>query len=115
MATAALITIGNELLSGDIVDTNAVWLARRLERDGGHVQLMATLPDDVDQIAGFVARTAAEQDLVLVTGGLGGTPDDLTREALAAAFGVEQQEVPELAADLRARFARNPEDAARWA
>jgi molybdopterin-biosynthesis enzyme MoeA-like protein len=54
-------------------------------------------------------------DFLLVTGGLGGTPDDLTREAIALAFGVDQVEQPELAADLRARFARNPEYAARWA
>src|SRR5689334_23085531 len=109
MTTAAVITIGNELLSGDIVDTNAVWLAKRLERDGIHVQLMETLPDDVDQIATSVARTAAEHDVVLVTGGLGGTPDDLTREAIAAAFGVEQKEVPELASALRNRFPHDPE------
>ncbi len=54
-------------------------------------------------------------DFLLVTGGLGGTPDDLTREAIAAAFGVEQRELPEVAADLRARFTRDPEYAARWA
>ena len=54
-------------------------------------------------------------DFLLVTGGLGGTPDDLTREAIAAAFRVPQEEVPEVAADLRARFTRNPEYAARFA
>ena len=52
---------------------------------------------------------------MLVTGGLGGTPDDLTREAVAAAFGVGQESVPELADALRARFTRDPEYAARWA
>ena len=50
-----------------------------------------------------------------MTGGLGGTPDDLTREAIAAAFGVRQEEVAELAERLRARFRRDPEYAARWA
>jgi molybdopterin-biosynthesis enzyme MoeA-like protein len=54
-------------------------------------------------------------DVLLVTGGLGGTPDDLTREALAHAFRVPQEEVPDLAADLRARFRGDPEYAARWA
>jgi molybdopterin-biosynthesis enzyme MoeA-like protein len=54
-------------------------------------------------------------DVLIATGGLGGTPDDLTREALAAAFGVGQQEVPEVAARLRKRFAGDPEYAARWA
>ena len=58
---------------------------------------------------------AAAVDLVLVTGGLGGTPDDLTREAVAAAFGVPQVEQPDVAARLRARFTRDPEYAARWA
>ena len=113
--SASILTIGNELVSGDVPNTNASWLARRLAPLGVDVHLMATLPDEIDAIAEFVRSEAPRVDSLLVTGGLGGTPDDLTREALAAAFRAPQEEVPELAADLRARFTRNPEYAARWA
>jgi nicotinamide-nucleotide amidase len=115
MRTAAILTIGNELTSGDIANTNGAWLAHRLERLGVSVSILAAVPDDVDAVARFVRREAPEVDFVLVTGGLGGTPDDLTREALAAAFGVGQEEVAALAEDLRARYTRDPEYAARWA
>jgi molybdenum cofactor synthesis domain-containing protein len=114
-ASASILTIGNELVSGDVPNTNASWLARRLAPLGVAVRLMAALPDEIDTIAEFVRAEAPRVDFFLVTGGLGGTPDDLTREAIAAAFRVEQEEVPDLAADLRARFTRNPEYAARWA
>jgi molybdenum cofactor synthesis domain-containing protein len=114
-ASASILTIGNELVSGDVPNTNASWLARRLAPLGVAVRLVASLPDEIDTVAQFVRAEAPRVDLLLVTGGLGGTPDDLTREAIAAAFGVEQEEVPELAAELRARFRRNPEYAARWA
>lgn len=115
MATAAILTIGNEIVSGDVANTNASWLAQRLEQLGVRVRSIAALPDEIDEIAQFVRERAPAVDFLLVTGGLGGTPDDLTREALAAAFGVEQREVPEVAAELRARFTRDPEYAARWA
>lgn len=115
MPTAAVLTIGNELVSGDVADTNAPWLARRLEQLGLAVKLVASAPDEIEAVAELVRREAARLDVVVVTGGLGGTPDDLTREALAHAFGVEQEEAPEVAADLRARFTRDPEYAARWA
>jgi nicotinamide-nucleotide amidase len=115
MASATILTIGNELVSGDVPNTNGSWLAQRLEALGVSVDLIASLPDEVDRIAEFVRRYAVRSDYLLVTGGLGGTPDDLTREALAAAFRVEQEEVPELAARLRRRFERDPEYAARWA
>jgi nicotinamide-nucleotide amidase len=113
--TAAILTIGNELVSGDVVDTNGAWLAHRLERLGVDITIIAAVPDEIDLIARFVRREAPESDFVLVTGGLGGTPDDLTREALAAAFDVGQRSVPELAEALRGRFTRDPEYAARWA
>ena len=113
--TAAILTIGNELVSGDVPNSNAAWLARRLAPLGVSVRLTAALPDEIDAVAEFVRAEAPRVDFLLVTGGLGGTPDDLTREAIAAAFGVPQEEVPEVAADLRARFRRDPEYAARWA
>ena len=115
MATAAIVTIGNELVSGDVVNTNGSWLARRLEPLGVAVRLIATIPDDVGQIASFVRDQAGAVDFVLVTGGLGGTPDDVTREGVAAAFAVEQEEARDVADALRARFARSPDYAARWA
>jgi molybdenum cofactor synthesis domain-containing protein len=115
MPTAAILTIGNELTSGDVPNTNGAWLAQRLERIGVSVTILAALPDEIDAVARFIEREAAHADFVLVTGGLGGTPDDLTREALAAAFGVGQETVPELADALRARFTRDPDYAARWA
>ena len=114
-ATAAIVTIGNEIVSGDIENTNASWLARRLEQLGIVVQLVTAVPDDVDAIARLVRREAEEADVVVVTGGLGGTPDDVTREAIAAVFGVPQREHEEVAARLRARFTRAPDYAASWA
>ena len=115
MASAAIVTIGNELVSGDTIDTNAPWLARRLEGLGISVRLMLAVPDEIDRIAALVREQAASADVVIVTGGLGGTPDDVTREGVAAAFGVLQEEVAEVAARLRARFTGDPEYAARWA
>jgi molybdenum cofactor synthesis domain-containing protein len=113
--SAAILTIGNELVSGDVANTNAQWLAHRLEELGVAVRLVAAVPDDIDEIAGFVQREAPAVDVLVVTGGLGGTHDDVTREAIAAAFRVEQPLVADLADRLRARFPRDPEYAAQWA
>jgi len=112
---AAILTIGNEVVCGDVHNTNAVWLAQRLESLGDRIVLVASVPDEIDPIAQFVRRERDRVDHLVVTGGLGGTPDDITREALAAAFEVKQIEVPDLAADLRARFPKHPDYAARWA
>jgi molybdenum cofactor synthesis domain-containing protein len=115
MATASIVTIGNELVSGDTVNTNGSWLAARLEALGVDVLLIASLPDEERRVAALVRAQAAEADVVLVTGGLGGTPDDITREAIAAAFGVPQEEQSEVAERLRARFRGDPDYVTRWA
>jgi molybdenum cofactor synthesis domain-containing protein len=98
-----------------VPNTNGSWLARRLAPLGVETRLLAAIPDEIETIAEFVRREAPRVDFLIVTGGLGGTPDDLTREAIAHAFAVPQEEIPELAADLRARFTHDPEYAARWA
>jgi molybdenum cofactor synthesis domain-containing protein len=112
---AAILTIGNELVSGDVPNTNAAWLAKRLAALGVEVVLTASVPDEEPRVVDFVRRERVRVDHLLVTGGLGGTPDDITREALAAAFGVRQEVVPELRDELVARFRGAPDYAARWA
>jgi molybdenum cofactor synthesis domain-containing protein len=115
LPSASILTIGNEIVSGDVPNTNASWLAKQLASLGVAVRMSAALPDEIETVAEYVRAEVSRVDFLLVTGGLGGTPDDLTREAMAAAFRVPQQEVPALAADLRERFAGDPEYAARWA
>ena len=114
-ATAAIITIGNELVSGDVPNTNASWLAKRLAPLGVETRLLAAVPDELDVIAELIRAEAARHDYVLVTGGLGGTPDDITREALAHTFAVPQVEYPDLVADLRMRFHGDPDYVTPWA
>jgi molybdenum cofactor synthesis domain-containing protein len=115
MATAAILTIGNELVSGDVPNTNGSWLAKRLAPLGVETRLLASVPDEIEPIAELIRREAPLVDFFIVTGGLGGTPDDLTREALAHTFNAPQEERPDLAAELRARFVGDPEYAVRWA
>jgi molybdenum cofactor synthesis domain-containing protein len=82
----ALITVGDELLSGDTVNTNANWLAAELSERGVAVSRILSIPDDGAQIADRVREYAADFDAVIVTGGIGSTPDDVTMEAVADAF-----------------------------
>ena len=83
---AAIVTVGDELLAGDTENTNATWLCRELSERGVTVQRVLTVPDEVDTIGDVVAEYAAAFDAVLITGGLGGTPDDVTVDGVAAAF-----------------------------
>jgi molybdopterin-biosynthesis enzyme MoeA-like protein len=90
MSRATIVTVGNELLCGDVENTNGSWLARRLAALGVEVALIAVLPDEIETVAAFVRDQVATADVVLV----------------------EQSEVAER---LRARFRRDPEYVARWA
>ena len=86
---AEIIAIGDELTSGQRLDTNSQWLSERLGELGVQVAFHTTVGDDLeDNVAVF--RTAIDRaDIVVATGGLGPTADDLTRDAIAAAAGVE--------------------------
>ncbi len=81
----AIVTVGDELLAGETTNTNASWLADEITTRGSSVNRIVTVPDDRTVIADYVARWRGEYDAVLVTGGLGSTPDDVTLEAVADA------------------------------
>ncbi|GAA0659524.1 competence/damage-inducible protein A [Salarchaeum japonicum] len=83
----ALLTVGDELLAGETENTNASWLSRRLTERGATVTRVLVVPDDHDTIASYTREWRERFDAVLVTGGLGGTPDDVTMDAVADAVG----------------------------
>jgi nicotinamide-nucleotide amidase len=82
-----IITIGNEVLSGRTLDTNFAWLARALEEVSVQVAWHSTVSDHVERIAEALSRALDRADGVVMTGGLGPTPDDLTRKAVATMLG----------------------------
>jgi len=84
--TVALLSIGDELLRGEIPNTNAQWLGEELTTLGCEVHRVETVGDDVDHIVRSLHRLRDEHDVVIVTGGLGPTTDDRTAEAVAKAF-----------------------------
>ncbi|TQQ79853.1 competence/damage-inducible protein A [Halonotius terrestris] len=91
----AIVTIGDELLAGETVDTNGAWLAEQLAARGCTVERITTLPDRIEDIAKVVNEYRAAYDAVLVTGGLGPTHDDMTMAAVARAVGREIEHHPE--------------------
>lgn len=102
--TAAILSIGDELSLGQKLDTNSRWLAQRLTDAGISVAIKATLPDDLGAIVSRLREFSGLYDLVVSTGGLGPTSDDLTRPALAAAMNDELVEDAVAMAQLRAWF-----------
>lgn len=105
MTTAAVCTIGDELLAGDIVDSNSAWLAGVLGGLGIEVRTTVTVGDALGPLVAELRRLVATHDVVVCSGGLGPTPDDRTRDAVAAAAGVELVRDHEQVARLRAWFA----------
>ncbi len=87
MPTAGILIIGNEILSGKVVDTNSPYFCRELRALGVDVERILTIPDDVQGIASEVKAMSQAYDFVFTSGGIGPTHDDLTIEGVAAAFG----------------------------
>jgi len=103
---AEIIAIGSELVSGQSLDTNSRWLSQELSALGIVVAFHTTLGDVLDDHMGVFRIACDRADLVVMTGGLGPTQDDLTREALAGCAGVPLVEDPESLAAIAAMFAR---------
>ncbi|GMU66499.1 MAG: CinA-like protein [Acidobacteriota bacterium] len=102
---AAVLAVGSELLSVDRLDTNSLRLAAVFERHGVELVGKAVVGDDETAIASELRSMAGRAGLVVVTGGLGPTADDVTREAVAAALGLELDDDPEVWAAIERRFA----------
>src|SRR6516162_10015048 len=101
-----ILSIGSELTSGQNLDTNSQWLSRSLAEIGITVGWHTTIADDLDANVEAFRIATRRAGLVLATGGLGPTQDDLTREALARAAGVELILHPESLAHIEAMFRR---------
>lgn len=106
MPSAELITIGTEILLGEILDTNARFLARRLRDLGVDLYRKTTVGDNTRRIAQAIQQALERCDFIITTGGLGPTVDDPTREAVAMAAGVETEFRPDLWEQIQARFQR---------
>ena len=103
---AELVTSGTEILLGDIVDTNAAWIAQQLREIGVNLYYKTTVGDNEPRLRGVLETALARSDVVLITGGLGPTADDITRDAIANATGCPLERHPDIEANLRERFAR---------
>ena len=104
--TAEIISIGDELLYGQTLDTNAHWISHKLDEYNIKVFQRTTIGDDADQILNAFATAAERVDIVLITGGLGPTKDDLTKPLLAKYFGVGMVHHEEVLRDITLLFAK---------
>jgi competence/damage-inducible protein CinA-like protein len=103
---ACIIAVGSEMLTPFKTDTNSLVITDRLNEFGYDVRLKAIVGDDVDELVGLLQTAAQWADLVMITGGLGPTADDITRDAVARVAGVGMDEDETIVARLRERFAR---------
>lgn len=106
MRTVAIVTTGHEVLRGHTVNTNAAWLARHATDAGARVRSVRTVGDDLDDLVAALEEAAREASTVVVTGGLGPTEDDRSREALARVLGVPLEDDPAAWAGVERYFVR---------
>ena len=101
MPSAGILIIGNEILSGKVADANSPYFCRELRALGVDVERIVTIPDEVETIAREVRGMSERYDLVLTSGGIGPTHDDLTIEGIAQAFGLPVERSESIEARIR--------------
>ncbi len=84
-----IITVGDEILIGQVVDTNSAWIGQQLNLIGARVERILSVGDQHEEIMAAMTQALAQADVVLMTGGLGPTKDDITKKAIAECFGVD--------------------------
>ena len=102
----AIITIGDELLIGQVVDTNSGSIARMIDPAGWSIEWVKVIHDDADAIMQAVDEAFAVADVVLTTGGLGPTKDDITKLTLCKYFGGELRHNPDVLENIKEIFQR---------
>jgi competence/damage-inducible protein CinA-like protein len=113
MPSAEIITIGTEILLGEIVDTNTRYIARTLRGMGVNIFRTITIGDNVERIAEAINHSMQRAEIVITTGGLGPTVDDPTREAVAKAAGLElefREELWDQVVAIISRYGRKPSE-----
>jgi len=109
MKQVEIITIGDELLIGQVVDTNSAWMATRLNEWGFQVKQITSVHDDAEQICSALREAERRADVILLTGGLGPTKDDITKHTLCEYFGTALTYHPEIREHLEQLYAARPE------
>src|SRR6187455_3148221 len=90
--TSIILSVGDELVLGQTVDTNSAWISQQLAAVGCDIAAHATVPDDQRAIEDAIRSSAARCEFLIISGGIGPTEDDLTRQALAAVMDVPLEE-----------------------
>lgn len=96
MVSVEIITVGDELLIGQVVDTNSAWIGQQLGRIGAQIDRIVSVHDQADGIRGAVDSALGRADVVIMTGGLGPTKDDITKKTLADYLGSPLERDPEV-------------------
>jgi nicotinamide-nucleotide amidase len=104
--SAEIVTTGTEILLGEIVDTNAAWIAQQLRDAGVNLYYKTTVGDNLARVSGVISLCLSRSDVIIVSGGIGPTKDDITRQAIADATGRPLVMHPGALETLKARFAR---------
>lgn len=103
-----IISIGDELLIGQVINTNSAWISKQLNNVGFDIHRVTTISDDASEIVNSLKEALSRVDIVLMTGGLGPTKDDITKATLANFFGTEMVFNPEVIENIKRLFVNRP-------